>query len=290
MKNSTLNQVTDKKQVSENQITNHHLVNKPSMKKTFLACFIATSLIATPTMANDELIADEMSKAEQHKQNENIGFGSGLLLGAVVAGPVGAFVSGILGVFTAKHINVSNDKDELVAELSKEKTNHQLALENYQQKMQQVEQEYQNELLALQRNQHKTTQLQAENLLMSLQFSTGSSDIQPHYQGQIDSLVSLLKQTPELMIDLSGYTDLQGNEALNHALSIARVNAVKHALIDKGITAERINLFAYGEESPVVANNQQEVSFYDRRVVIKLKTQQDLTQDALNQAQTVSNY
>ncbi|GAA6206498.1 sortase-associated OmpA-like protein PdsO [Thalassotalea sp. SU-HH00458] len=270
MKNSTLNQVT--------------------IKKTCLACFVATSLISTPLMANDDVKTSELTKAEQHKQNENIGFGSGLVLGAVVAGPVGAFVSGILGVFTAKHINVSNDKDELVVQLSKEQNNHQLALANYQRKMEQIEQEYQNELLALQNSQHNTTQLQAENLLMSLQFSTGSSDIQPHYQGQIDSLASLLKQAPELMIDLSGYTDLQGNEALNHALSIARVNAVKHALIDKGITAERINLFAYGEESPVVANNQQEVSFYDRRVVIKLKTSHDSTGESLKQQQMVGNY
>lgn len=274
MKNATFNQT----------IKNHGL------KKTLLACCIATSLVTAPTMANDALKTDDINKAQQHKKNENIGFGSGLVLGAVVAGPVGAFVSGIIGVFTAKHINVSNDKDELVVKLSQEQNNHQLALEKYQQKMQQIEQEYQDELLALQNSQHNTTQLQAENLLMSLQFSTGSSDIQPHYQDQIDSLVTLLKQAPELMIDLSGYTDLQGNEELNHALSIARVNAVKHALLDKGITAERINLFAFGEESPVVANNQQEVSFYDRRVVIKLKAKPGLTDDTLNQQQTVSNY
>lgn len=290
MKNLTFNHAADNNPVNKNYTTNNHLVNKPSMKKALLACFIATSLIATPTMADDSLQTEEISKAEQHKQNENIGFGSGLVLGAVVAGPVGAFVSGIIGVFTAKHINVTNDNDELMVQLSEEKNNHQLALENYQQKMQQVEQEYQNELLAIQSSQHNTTQLQAENLLMSLQFSTGSSDIQPHYQGQIDSLVSLLKQAPELMIDLSGYTDLQGNEALNHALSIARVNAVKHALLDQGIQGERINLFAFGEESPVVANNQQEVSFYDRRVVIKLKANQNLAKDSLNQQQTVSNY
>ncbi|MDO6447287.1 sortase-associated OmpA-like protein PdsO [Colwellia sp. 1_MG-2023] len=274
MKNATFNQTTK----------NHGL------KKTLLACCIATSLVTAPTMANDALKTDDINKAQQHKKYENIGFGSGLVLGAVVAGPVGAFVSGIIGVFTAKHINVSNDKDELVVKLSQEQNNHQLALAKYQQKMKQIEQEYQDELLALQNSQHNTTQLQAENLLMSLQFSTGSSDIQPHYQDQIDSLVTLLKQAPELMIDLSGYTDLQGNEELNHALSIARVNAVKHALLDKGITAERINLFAFGEESPVVANNQQEVSFYDRRVVIKLKAKPGLTDDTLNQQQTVSNY
>ena len=127
----------------------------------------------------------------------------------------------------------------------------------------------------MQQSQQNTSQLQAENLLMSLQFPTGSSDLQPHYQQQINALAKLLAQSPELSIDLSGYTDLQGDEELNHALSIARVNTVKHALINEGIEADRINLFAFGENAPVVANNEKQVSFYDRRVVIKLHSSDD---------------
>jgi len=69
-------------------------------------------------------------------------------------------------------------------------------------------------------------------------------------------------------------------------LSIARVNAVKNALIARGVRAERINLFAYGEQAPVVANNEKEVSFYDRRVVIKLQPSEN---QHANQ-QTVSNF
>ena len=262
-----------------------------SIKKTTLACIIASSLVITPVMANDIEQLDPIKKAEQQKDNENIGFGTGLVLGAVVAGPIGAFVSGIVGVLTAKHINVANDKEALTAQLSAEQNQYQLALEKYQNKLQVLEREYQDELLTLQNSQHKTTQLQAENLLMSLQFSTGSSEIKPHYQGQIDSLVNLLKQAPELKVDLSGYTDLQGNDELNHALSIARVNAVKHALLDQGINAERINLYAFGEQSPVVASNEHETSFYDRRVVIKLKANHAMTADidTLKHQQTVSN-
>lgn len=263
-----------------------------SITKTTLACIIASSLVVTPAMANNIEQSDSTIKAEQQKDNENIGFGTGLVLGAVVAGPIGAFVSGIVGVLTAKHINVANDKVELTAQLSAEQNQHQLALKNYQQKLLLIEREYQDELLAIQKDQHQTTQLQAENLLMSLQFSTGSSELKPHYQSQIDSLVSLLKQAPNLKVDLSGYTDLQGNEKLNHALSIARVNAVKHALLDKGINADRINLYAFGEQSPVVASNEHQASFYDRRVVIKLKASHELTADIekTKHQQTVSNY
>ena len=130
-------------------------------------------------------------------------------------------------------------------------------------------------------NYSHSAQLQAENLLMSLQFSTGSSEIQPHYKEQVTALISMLEQSPELSVDLSGYTDLQGDESLNQALSMARVNSVKHALIDGGVESDRIQLFAFGEQEPVVASNDKEISFYDRRVVIKLH-QVDDSQTAQN--------
>lgn len=254
-----------------------------SMKNSAITLALIASMSLTPVMAKD---VEDISKHQQKIDNENIGFGTGVVIGAVVAGPLGAIVTGLVGAFTAKHLNAVNENDELNAQISSEKSNHQLALQKYQQKLKRVEQDYQNELIALQKNQHNTSQLQAENLLMSLQFSTGSSELKPHYKGQINALVSLLKQAPELSIDLSGYTDLQGSDELNHALSIARVNTVKHALLNQGIEAERINLYAFGEKSPVVANNEKETSFYDRRVVIKLKKD-----NALNlNSQTVSNF
>jgi len=247
--------------------------------KSILACAVIGTLITVPVMAKPERLQQlnsnnyiSVEQKEQAKTNEEVGFGTGAIIGAVIAGPFGAFFAGIAGSLIAKHNNVIDERETLSTALTSQKNNHLMALENYQNKIKQVEQEYQAELLALQQSNHNTSQLQAENLLMSLQFPTGSSDLQPHYQHQIDSLATLLKQSTELSIDLSGYTDLQGDEELNHALSIARVNTVKHALINQGIKADRINIYAFGENQPVVANAEKQVSFYDRRVVIKLRS------------------
>jgi len=253
------------------------------MKKSTLTCLIIGSLVATPIMAENSLHLplDKQVQIEDAKKNEGIGFGAGVILGAVVAGPLGAVISGFLGGVFVKHSNVIDERDDLTLALSEEKNNHQYALENYQEKLQKAEQEYQSELLALQQSQHDASQLQAENLLMSLQFTTGSSELKDHYQGQIRALAQMLSQSPDLSVDLSGYTDLQGDESLNHKLSIARVNSVKDALISYGVKNERIKLFAYGEQSPIVANVNKEASFYDRRVVIKLRSEQ---------AQVAKNY
>jgi sortase system peptidoglycan-associated protein len=248
--------------------------------------FLIASLIAAPTLSQSAYAFENTSTTENEStqlsdsDKEGIGFGTGVIIGAILGGPVGAFVVGLTGTLVAKTQNDRNNLDELQASINKKENDYSVALQQFRSKLQRSEQNHQLELSALEQNFDKkyqhASQLQAENLLMSLQFPTGSSDLQPHYKDQIVALSEMLKQSPKLFIDLSGYTDKQGKKNLNKALSIARVNTVKNALIDQGVEAERIQLFAFGEQSPVVANSKNEVSFYDRRVVIKLhnKTEQ----------------
>lgn len=222
------------------------------------------------------------TKNQQQAQNENIGFGSGAVIGAIVAGPVGAIVAGLGGIFVAKYINVNDDNDELTSALVKEQqkqlSNEQVQIQvqsQYKAKLQRLETSYQQQLVALenkQNQQSETGQLQADNLLMSLQFSTGSSDIAPHYQEQVAALAQILNGSKNMKIDLSGYTDLIGEQALNQTLSQARVESVRTLLMAQGVDEQQIATFAFGEDSPVVANSEREVSFYDRRVVLKLHT------------------
>lgn len=243
-------------------------------KKSVLSLLIMTSLITTPSYAYDEVTPALMTqeKIDQASTNEEIGFGAGALIGGLIAGPIGAFFSGVIGTIIAKNVNAENTISDLEFVLNQKEQLRKQEIAKYQEALQSSEQAYQSELLSLENNYSKSAQLQVENLLMSLQFSTGSSDIQPHYQEQINALVAMLEQAPHLSIDLSGYTDLEGDELLNQALSMARVNSVKNALIDGGVAGNRIRLFAHGETEPVVANNDKEVSFYDRRVVIKLRS------------------
>jgi sortase system peptidoglycan-associated protein len=243
-------------------------LNKITGKKLF----ITTALIAA--LATGSVHASEKTH-QQEANNENIGFGTGAVIGAVVAGPVGAIIAGLGGIFVAKYINVNDQNDELstalVNEQQKQQSNEQIQSQ-YQAKLQRLEASYQQQLVALETQQNNSGQLQADNLLMSLQFSTGSSEIAPHYQEQVSALAQILNNSPEMKIDLSGYTDLIGEQSLNQTLSQARVESVRTLLMAQGVEEQQIATFAFGEESPVVANNESEVSFYDRRVVLKLHT------------------
>jgi len=241
---------------------------------------IATVVMAALTASSVNATEHSLTAAEKHQvqtDNENIGFGTGALIGGIVAGPIGVIVAGVSGVLIAKFINVNDENDALNLALNKEQQTHKLsenqAKKEYQAKLQRLESSYQQQLVALenqQSQQSQTGQLQADNLLMSLQFSTGSSDVAAHYQEQVAALAQILNGSPTMKIDLSGYTDLTGKESLNQTLSQARVESVKSLLMAQGVSNSQIATFAFGEGAPVVANNEREVSFYDRRVVLKL--------------------
>ncbi|OUR75533.1 hypothetical protein A9Q75_17960 [Colwellia psychrerythraea] len=243
-------------------------------KKLIITTALMAALATSSVNATENILTPEKTQ-QQETNNENIGFGTGAVIGAIVAGPVGAFVAGIGGVFVAKYINVNDQNDELstalVNEQRKQRSNEQIQSQ-YQAKLQRIERSYQQQLVALENQKNQSGQLQADNLLMSLQFSTGSSDIAPHYQEQVAALAQILNSSPEMKIDLSGYTDLIGEQSLNQTLSQARVESVRTLLMAQGVEEQQIATFAFGEESPVVANNESEVSFYDRRVVLKLHT------------------
>lgn len=272
---------------------NNLSVSKNSRAKTLLNVALISALTVSPVFASSyEKTAQNIAEQENSAQlKEEIGFGTGMIIGAILGGPIGAFITGVAGNMIAKNINATDEIDSLSTAYSAEKKSNEVSLARYQRQIEQAEQSYQMELLALEQNYQAASNLQAQNLLMSLQFSTGSSEIKLHYQEQIESLAHIVQQSPNLSLDLSGYTDKQGSDALNQALSLARINAVKNALIDQGVRADRISLFAFGEQQSVVASVDKEVSFYDRRVVIKLKNTA-LANDATKQenAQTAQNF
>lgn len=272
---------------------NNPSVNKNSRAKTLLNIALISALTVSPVFATsyEKTAQDKIEQESSAQLKEEIGFGTGMVIGAILGGPIGAFITGVAGNMIAKNINATDEIESLSTAYSAEKKSNEVSLARYQRQIEQAEQSYQTELLALEQNYQAASHLQAQNLLMSLQFSTGSSEIKSHYQEQIESLARIVQQSPNLTLDLSGYTDKQGSDALNQALSLARINAVKSALIDQGVEADRISLFAFGEQQSVVASVNKEVSFYDRRVVIKLKNTA-LANDAAKKenSQTAQNF
>jgi peptidoglycan-associated lipoprotein len=86
-------------------------------------------------------------------------------------------------------------------------------------------------------------------------FQFGSWELTPDSESGLKALVKLLNDNPNITIELAAHTDLVGNNAANQELSLKRAQSVVDYLIKNGIEKERLTAIGYGEEKPVVVDD-----------------------------------
>jgi outer membrane protein OmpA-like peptidoglycan-associated protein/tetratricopeptide (TPR) repeat protein len=84
-------------------------------------------------------------------------------------------------------------------------------------------------------------------VLNPIYYDLDKSNIRPDAAVELDKLVILLKQYPQLKIELSSYTDSRASDKYNIALSQRRAASVVAYLVNKGIAANRLVAKYYGE-------------------------------------------
>lgn len=73
-------------------------------------------------------------------------------------------------------------------------------------------------------------------------------------EAELQKLVKLLNDNPNITIELSAHTDLVGNESFNQELSQKRAQSCCDYLIRNGIEKERLTPVGYGKSKPVVCD------------------------------------
>ncbi len=80
----------------------------------------------------------------------------------------------------------------------------------------------------------------------------------------------ILKENPQLKVEIGGHTDESGNEKANQAISEKRAESAKKYLMDKfNIAADRMTVKGYGATKPIADNSTQEGRAKNRRVEFK---------------------
>ena len=97
-------------------------------------------------------------------------------------------------------------------------------------------------------------------------FDIGKSTIKPESMGEINRIVELMKQNPDLKFSVEGHTDSTGSAATNQTLSEARSQAVVDKLVENGIAADRLKAAGKGQTSPIADNGTDEGRAKNRRV------------------------
>lgn len=86
-------------------------------------------------------------------------------------------------------------------------------------------------------------------------FDLDSSTLKPGAYSEIDRVSNVLNNYPQTTIRVEGHTDSTGPEDYNQRLSEKRAEAVKSALIQRGVDPKRIQAVGYGESQPISSNN-----------------------------------
>jgi outer membrane protein OmpA-like peptidoglycan-associated protein len=107
-------------------------------------------------------------------------------------------------------------------------------------------------------------------ILENLIFDLGKSEIKPESFDELDKLVKLMKDNPEMVIQLEGHTDFRGGKSKNLKLSKDRVKEVKNYLIHGGIMPDRILTKAFGGTKPLSWEPSEEAARLNRRVEVRI--------------------
>ncbi len=101
-------------------------------------------------------------------------------------------------------------------------------------------------------------------------FAVKSSTLNTETKQELNKLITLMKQSPEISIQIDGHTDNEGTTEVNTKLSEQRAKSVKKYLVSKGISATRINTIGYGATKPLNTNDTEEGKSENRRIEITI--------------------
>lgn len=107
-------------------------------------------------------------------------------------------------------------------------------------------------------------------VLRDIYFATGKTQILDYSEPALNELYQLLRSRPKQRIRIIGHTDDIGSDRSNQLLSEGRCQSVRQAMIERGISPERIDIEGRGEKDPIVPNDSDEHRQMNRRVEIEL--------------------
>lgn len=97
-------------------------------------------------------------------------------------------------------------------------------------------------------------------------FDVGKATIKPESMGEINRIVQLMTENPDLKFSVEGHTDSTGNAASNQTLSEQRAQAIVDKLVELGIAKDRLTAVGKGQNNPIADNSTDEGRAKNRRV------------------------
>ncbi|HJQ27185.1 MAG TPA: OmpA family protein [Blastocatellia bacterium] len=104
-------------------------------------------------------------------------------------------------------------------------------------------------------------------------FKVNKSDLQPEAMAALDELAGQIKDRNGFLLEIEGFASVDGKADLNERLSQARSEAVRRYLAEHhNIPLFRMSILGFGASRPVADNSTQEGRQQNRRVEVRLLT------------------
>ncbi|UCE55284.1 MAG: OmpA family protein [Desulfobacterales bacterium] len=211
------------------------------MKKKLIAFALVLSLVACAGMSQRQQTGTAVGVAGGAAVGAVIGGAYGGKTGAWIGGLIGAGVGGLAGHQVASYMD--RQEAELNAALEESRAYIRASIE---------------------RDRENTDVLLA-TFKGDVFFDFDSAALKPGAYAEIDRVSPVLQKYSHTAIQVEGHTDQVGSETYNQRLSEQRAEAVKNALIQRGLDPRRIRAIGFGESQPVSSNNAM-----NRRVTLRI--------------------
>ena len=123
--------------------------------------------------------------------------------------------------------------------------------------------------LAEQLNSILQTRNTARGLIVSMSdvlFDTGKYSLKPGAREKLAKVAGILLAYPGLNIEVGGYTDNVGGDAMNQTLSENRASSVRDYLVQQGVATGSVSSRGFGNTLPVASNDNSAGRQQNRRV------------------------
>jgi outer membrane protein OmpA-like peptidoglycan-associated protein len=123
--------------------------------------------------------------------------------------------------------------------------------------------------LSEQLNKILQTRDSARGLIVSMSdvlFDTGRYSLKPGAREKLAKVAGILLAYPGLNIEVGGYTDNVGGDAMNQTLSENRAGSVRDYLVQQGVATNSVTSRGFGNTLPVTSNDNASGRQQNRRV------------------------
>ena len=108
-----------------------------------------------------------------------------------------------------------------------------------------------------------------------INFEPGSATIDSSALGTMDKIAEILKECGDLPLEIQGYTDSQGREEMNLALSQSRAESVLNELRARRVLTGSFTARGFGEDNPIAENSTEAGREANRRIEFHLIPPED---------------